>query len=325
MNRTKLLKSTFLLILAVILLVLPIIISDPYMMHIVIMVGIFIILTTSLRLTTIPGLWNLSIIAFYGIGSYAVYLLMTRLGLSFWLALLAAGIVAGIIAWGFGYVAIRTKGMYFCLLTIAFVETVRLTITEIPFLGGYKTLMVPPIDPIVIPHLFRVEFVSKASFYYLILILVAITLVVLYRIDKSRIGANLESIADSEPLAQSIGINITRYKVSAFCIGSFFAGIAGGFNASYSGVVAPEGITLWASMMVFIAVIVGGVGSVWGAVIGATILAALPEVFRGAVYYEPSLSSIVVILVVFFLPGGLITLPDWFRERVLKPISAKFK
>ena len=321
MNKIKLLKYTFLLVLVIILLILPIIMTDPYALHIVIMVGISIMLTTSLRLTMIPGLWNLAPIAFYGIGAYTVYLLMTSLGLSFWPALFAAGIVAGIIALGFGYVIIRAKGMYFLLLTIAFVEVVRLTITEVPFLGGYTSARVPAIDPIVIPNLLRVEFVSKTPFYYLIIILVTITVVVLHRIDKSRIGAILESIADSGPLAQSIGINTTGYKVLAFCIGSFFMGIAGGFYATYSGIISPQSIILWTSMMLFIAVIAGGVTSIWGAVTGAALLTALPEVFRGAVYYEPLLSAVVVILVVFFLPGGLITLPRLFREKVMKTIT----
>ena len=295
------------------------------MLHIVIMVAIYIILVSSLRLTVITGLWNLSTVAFYGIGSYTVYLLMTNLGLSFWLALLMAGIVAGIIALGLGYVTIRIKGMYFVLLTIAFVEVARLTITEIPFLGGYMCLTVPSINPIVIPHVVRVEFISKLPFYYLMLILVGITLVVLYRIDKCRLGAVLESVADHEPLAESIGINTTRYKLLAFCVGSFFPGIAGGYLASYSGIVSPQGINLGAAMAVFIAMFVGGMGSLWGAVLGATLITVLPELLRGAVYYEPLIGAIVVILVVFFLPRGLITLPGLFQERVLKPVSSRYK
>lgn len=325
MNKTKLLKLTCLLIPVIILLILPVITSDLYVLHIVVTVGIAVILAASIRLTAIPGLWNLSIIAFYGIGSYAVYFLMVYLGLSFWLALLTAGIVSGIIALGFGYATIGAKGLYFCLLTIAFVEVTRLAINEIPIFGGYRAVAVPPIAPIIIPHVLTIEFVSKMPFYYMMLILVAITLVVLHRIDKSRIGAILESIADSEPLAQSIGINITRYKVLAFCIGSFFAGIAGGFFASYSHIISPQSINLWAAMMVFIAMVVGGMGSILGPVIGATLLTVLPELFRGAVYWEPLLSAIVVILVVFFLPGGLITLPRLFQERLLKPMSSKAK
>ena len=325
MNKTKLLKLTYLSIPVIILLILPVIVSDLYVLHILIMVGIAVILATSNRLTAIPGLWNLSIIAFYGIGSYTVYFLMAYWGLSFWPALLMAGIVSGIIALGFGYATLGTKGLYFCLLTVAFLEVTRLAINEIPIFGGYKAVQVPPIDPIIIPHVLTIDFASKIPFYYLMLILVAITLVVLYRIDKSRIGAILESIADSEPLAQSIGINITRYKVLAFCIGSFFAGIAGGFFASYSQVISPQSITLWAAMIVFIAMVVGGMGSIWGSVIGATLLTVLPELFRGAVYWEPLLVAIVVILVIFFLPGGLITLPRLFKKRLLKPTSSKTK
>ena len=323
MLKTKLLKSAFPLIAIIILLILPVMISDAYVLHIVITVGVAVMLATSCRLTMLPGLWNISIVAFYGIGAYAVYMLMANLDLSFWLALLTAGVISGIIALGLSYITIRVKGLYFALLSIAFIEVVRLTIIEIPFLGGFKAITVPPIAPIVIPHVFTIEFVSKVPFYYLMLLLLAITLVILYRIDKSRIGTILESIADSEPLTESIGINTTRYKVLAFSIGSFFAALAGGFNASYSHVISPQGINLWTAMVIFIAVVVGGMGSIWGPVIGAGLLTVLPEVLRSAVYWEPLIYAIIVILVVFFLPGGLITLPGVFQERVFKLRSKK--
>ncbi len=319
---TRLLRYALSLMAIIILLILPSIISDAYLLHIVITVGIAVILATSARLTMLPGIWNVSIIAFYGIGAYAVFLLMENLHLSFWIALIIAGASSGIIALLLGYFTISIKGLYFALLSIAFIEVTRLTIIEIPFLGGYKAVKVPPIDPIVIPHLFTIEFVSKVPFYYLMLLLVAITLFVLYRIDKSRIGAVLESIADSEPLAESIGINATRYKVLAFIIGSIFAALAGGFHAVYSHVISPQSINLWAAMVVFIAVIIGGQGSIWGPVIGASLLAVLPEVFRGAVYWEPLLYALVVIFVVFFLPEGLITLPRLVQECLLKLSSA---
>lgn len=318
MNRHNLVRTTAFLILAAILLVVPIVIRDPYVVHILIMVGISIILCASLRLVLVTGIWNLGQIAFYAIGAYTLTLLMVYYDVSFWLSLPLAGIAAAVVSLGFGYLTIRIKGLYFVMLTLAFVEMIRLTIIAVPFLGAQRVMNIPPPNPIIIPYLLRVEFISKTPYYYLVLALVVITLAVLYLIDRSRMGDILKSIAASEPLCQSVGINTTRYKVLAFVICSFFAGIAGGFYAPYIGLIAPGSFTSWASIMVFLALVVGGVGSFWGPVIGASLMTALPEVLRGAVMYEPLISAAILILILFFLPGGLVSLPRVVRTRMVR-------
>lgn len=318
MNRHNLVRTTAFLILAAILLVVPIVIRDPYVVHILIMVGISIILCASLRLVLVTGIWNLGQIAFYAIGAYTLTLLMVYYDVSFWLSLPLAGIAAAVVSLGFGYLTIRIKGLYFVMLTLAFVEMIRLTIIAVPFLGAQRVMNIPPPNPIIIPYLLRVEFISKTPYYYLVLALVVITLAVLYLIDRSRMGDILKSIAASEPLCQSVGINTTRYKVLAFVICSFFAGIAGGFYAPYIGLIAPGSFTSWASIMVFLALVVGGVGSFWGPVIGASLMTALPEVLRGAVMYEPLISAAILILILFFLPGGLVSLPRVIRTRMVR-------
>lgn len=318
MNRHNLVRTTAFLILAAILLVVPIVIRDPYVVHILIMVGISIILCASLRLVLVTGIWNLGQIAFYAIGAYTLTLLMVYYDVSFWLSLPLAGIAAAVVSLGFGYLTIRIKGLYFVMLTLAFVEMIRLTIIAVPFLGAQRVMNIPPPNPIIIPYLLRVEFISKTPYYYLVLALVVITLAVLYLIDRSRMGDILKSIAASEPLCQSVGINTTRYKVLAFVICSFFAGIAGGFYAPYIGLIAPGSFTSWASIMVFLALVVGGVGSFWGPVIGASLMTALPEVLRGAVMYEPLISAATLILILFFLPGGLVSLPRVVRTRMVR-------
>jgi branched-chain amino acid transport system permease protein len=303
---------------------LPIMLRDPHWLHVVIMIGIAIMLAASLRISLIAGVFNLGQIAFYAIGAYTLALLMNNLGLSFWLCLLIAGVVAGLIALAIGYLTIRVRGVYFVMVSLALVEIVRSTIIALPFLGGYKVVVVPTPNPIIVPHLFSVEFVSKVPYYYLVLVLIAITIFVLYRIENSRIGAILKSIMDSEPLAMSIGINSVAYRVLAFCISSFFAGIAGAFYASYAGVIGPQGFNIWASIIVFIMIVVGGIGSVWGPVIGAALLTLLPEVLADIPDYEPIVYSIFVILVFFFIPEGLIGLPRLVKAKVLEPVSAKF-
>lgn len=178
------------------------------------MAGISVILCASLRLTSIVGIWNLRQVAFYAIGAYTSALLMIYYDVSFWLVLPLSGIVAAVFALGFGYLTIRVRGIYFLLLTLVLVEIVRLTITGVYHITGVQHVMkIPPHDPIVIPHLLRIEFISKTPYYYLILICVIIILAVPYMIERSRIGAVLKSIAASEPLCESIGIDTTRYRI----------------------------------------------------------------------------------------------------------------
>lgn len=318
MNRQNLTKTIAFLILAVILLAVPIVIRDPYVIHILIMVGISIILCASLRLVVMTGVWHLGQIAFYAIGAYTLTLLMVYYDISFWLLLPLAGIAAAAASLGFGYLTIRVKGLYFVMLALAFVEMIRLTIIAVPFLGAQRVMNIPPPNPIIIPYLLRVEFISKTPYYYLILALVVITLAVFYMIERSRVGSILKSIAANEPLCKSVGINTTRYKVLAFVICCFFAGIAGGFYAPYIGLIAPGSFTSWASIMVFLALIVGGVGSFWGPVLGAAFLTALPEVLRGAAIYEPMISAAILILILFFLPSGLTSLPRVVRSRMMR-------
>lgn len=325
MRRSKFKKPILYWIVASILvLAMPAMVQDPRWLHIIIMVGIAIMLASSLRLSQIAGVFNLGQIAFYAIGAYVLTSLGVYLGLSFWLCLPAAGVAAGLIALGLGYLTIRVRGVYFVMVSLALVEIVRSAIIATPFLGGYKIIEVPAPTPIIIPHLFEVQFVSKVSYYYLLLVLLAVTLAILYRIEKSGIGVTLKCIADNERLALSIGINSVGYKVLAFCISSFFAGIAGAFYATYSGIIGPQGFNVWASIIIFIMIVIGGMGSFWGPIIGAIFLTVLPEVFAGMPQYEPIIYGILVILVFFFMPKGLVDLPRLVRVKVLQPMSANF-
>ncbi len=299
-------------------LALPIIVQDPRWFHTLIMIGIAIMLTTSLRLSLVAGIFNLGQIAFYAIGAYTRALLESYFGLSFWLCLPVAGIIAGLVALAIGYLTIRVKGVFFLMISLAFVEIVRLTIMGL--FGGYKIFHISPSDSIIVPHLFSIEFTSKFPYYYIILALMVITLFVLYRIEKSRIGAVLYSIADNEPLAKSIGINSVSYRVMAFCVSSFFAGIAGAFYATYIGTVGPQGFNIWASIVLFIMIVVGGMGSLWGPVIGAIFLTVLPEFLAIIPDYAPIVYALFVILIFFLLPEGLIGLPRLIKRKVFKKI-----
>jgi branched-chain amino acid transport system permease protein len=233
-------------------------------------------------------------------------------GLSFWIAFPLAGIISAIVALLIGYPTLRIKGVYFSIITFAFAEIIRLIIIHWPsLLGGYGGLAkIPAPDPFL-----TIRFTSRLPYYYLLLALAIVTYVVMVRIDQSRLGKIFSSIHESDTLAESIGINIMKYKIIAFCIGCFFAGLSGSFYAHYFNFTSPEFFTIWQSIYCLIFVLVGGGGSVFGPLLGSFFLTLIPEILRVAKEYEPIIYAVILILIMFLLPGGLISLPMRLRGK----------
>ena len=315
MHRKHLTKLISLSTLAIMILLLPAMAhNEPFLIHMLILAGIYTILATSLHLVYLTNVWFVGTAAFYAIGAYAYALLAGGLGLSFWLCLPLVGIGVAIIALGFGYVTLRVRGIYFAILSIAFVEAVRLMFANT--LGSRMVIMAPAPSAISIPHLLTIDFVSKTDYYYLMLVLVAIVLITLYRIERSPIAAVFKAIAQNQPLAESLGIKTIRYEVLALCVHACFASIAGVFLAAYNSTVSPDSFTVWASMVVLILMVVGGMGSLWGPVIGAVLLTVLPEYLPVTPFIKNISYAGLVIICLYFLPGGLISLVQVIQERV---------
>ena len=289
----------------------PLFVTGPYQLHVLIMTGIAVILTSSLRLIFNSGQLSLGQGGMMTLGAYTSALLVTKLGLSTWIALGAGAAAGGLLALLVGYPFVRLKGIYFSLVTVFLAEVIRLigeqwrSVTG----GSLGISNIPAPDAIALSGLFNIGFGSKVSFYYLTLILVLLSLLVLYALERSRIGLTWFSVRESDSLAESIGIDTASSKVLGFCIGSFFAGLAGGLYSQYNSVITPSAFGFVYSMYVLIYMIVGGGQSFLGTILGAVILTFLPEVARPLKAYQPYIFGGVVILVMFFLPGGLVTLP----------------
>ena len=148
--------------------------------------------------------------------------------------------------------------------------------------------------------------------------LLAITFLFLYSLEKSRIGTNLKIIAQSTDLAESIGINVMRHQVLAFTICSFFGGLAGGFFASYNVIISPEGFTVGYSIILVATMVVGGMYSFWGPAVGAILLIIIPQVVPiiPAGFGEKIFYGVLLVLILFFLPKGLISLPETIKARL---------
>ncbi|WHX48290.1 branched-chain amino acid ABC transporter permease [Paenibacillus woosongensis] len=288
---------------AAVLIVLPLVLQqvNDYWMHIVIMIGIFSILSMSLNVIIgYAGQFALGHAAFYGIGAYSAALLMIHFQVSFWIALPAAAVIAGFFGFLLGTPVIRLRGDYLGIVTLGFGEIVRLI-----FVNWVDVTRGPMGLPgIPAPTLFGYTFSGKTEFYYLILALALLTFFVIHRIVHSGVGLSLMTLREDETLAQSIGIRPNKYKLLAFTVGAFFAGIAGAFWASYISFVSPDAFRYLDSVNILAMVILGGSASLPGSVLGAVILVLAPELLRYMSDYRMMLLGLAIVLMMIFKPTG---------------------
>lgn len=300
-------KIIFGLFFLVLLIMGPILRNEPYWLHILIICVYTSMLAMSWLLILRIGHLSLAHAAFMGIGGTSSALLVMETGLSFWLALPLAGIITALVAVLLGFPILRVRGIYFLIITFAFNELTVIIIRNWKFLGGYIGLIdIPGPNPIG-----AIDFSSKIHYYYLILFLAAVTILVLYRIYSSRIGRVFTSIGENEDLAQSLGINVLKYKLLAFAIGAFFAGLTGSFLVHYLNFSGAELYVTWQSLNIQIYAIVGGMYfAIGGPIVGAFFLILLTEFLEVPTGAQPLIYASILIAIIFYLRGGLITLPQ---------------
>ncbi len=313
------------LVLIAILILFPILVKNQYWARMLILIFLHIILASGLWLIMTTGQVSFCHAAFMAIGAYTSTLVVMNLGWSFWLALPLAGVVSAVVALLFGLVVLRLKGAYFFLVTFAFGEVVRLAFTNVreDVLGGPQGIMaVPPPTP-----LGPINFIPGQStpFYYLAFALMLIALFVMYRLSRSRIVSTFWAIHEADDLAESIGVPLMKNKVIAFCVGCFFAGIAGAFYAHYYMHVSPDSFTVTESINILSWAVIGGLGSWVGPIIGATVITLIGEYVRQFGMYDVLISGAIMIAIILFMPGGLFSLVPRFRERINKTTLKKLR
>lgn len=299
-------------------LIVPLLIKDLYHLHIVTMALIAGVSALGVRLILSAGHLSLGQGAFLAVGAYTSVSLVGRCGFSVWLALPLSGLVASLFALVIGWPALRLKGVYFAVLTFAVGEAVRLILINggeltggpsgIP--GGKSAIKgIPPPDILAMPGGLHVEFNSKVPYYYLALILLVVTAVVMSRIQRSRTGTILTAIEQSDSLAESVGISVTKYKLLAFTTACFFSGLAGAFFAHYIRSITPEDFTFWTSADFVLYTIIGGKGSIFGPIIGAVGMLTLSSSIAFLERYQTIVYGGFTILVLRLFPDGLVSLP----------------
>ncbi|MGD9818309.1 MAG: branched-chain amino acid ABC transporter permease [Desulfomonilaceae bacterium] len=311
--------EAILIILALVALVMmPWLTQETYVFHILCLIGINIIFAASLNAILNIGELNLAQSAFMGIGAYASTLLMTRVGLSFWFALPVAALITAAISLLIGLLTLRFKGAYFLLFTFLFAELIRILLSNfgISIFGGIPGLTNIPRPSIELGSLIKISFDSKIEFYYLILLITLGSIVILSRIDRSRTGMIFWAISQSESLTESIGINSMKFKILGVAIGCFFAGVAGSLYAHFVGIITPTDFAVHSVLAPIAYVVVGGMGTVVGPVIGTTFLMVLSHFFlRELGFYELLVYGLIIVGIIRFMPEGLISVPRFIFLR----------
>jgi branched-chain amino acid transport system permease protein len=235
------------------------------------------------------------------VGAYTYALLNVKLGLGFWEALplsLALTTLSGFIL---AIPALRLRGDYLAIVTLGFGEIVRLILNNWDSLTGGPN----GIPGIASPHTFGLSLETLNRYYYVTLAAVLLTYVVVSRVRSSRIGRAWIAIREDEIGASSMGISTMRYKLYSFAFGSFWAGLAGILFAAKMRFVSPESFTFMESVLILCMVILGGLGSIGGVIVGSAVLVILPEVLREVQSYRMIALGAGLILIMIFRPQGL--------------------
>jgi branched-chain amino acid transport system permease protein len=304
-GRRNVTKPAVLAGLVVIIALLPLALSSPYFLHILILTFIYIIAAVSLRTITISGQFPLAHGAFMGIGAYLAAMASKHLGWSPGITIPSAALITMGIGMLIGYPFARLRALYYALGSLFFgIGVVYIFQAGGIWTGGYSGLT--GIQPMFGG--------SKVAYYYFFLGLALVSLLALYRFEFSRIGVNLKAIAQSHLVASSVGINEAWYRILAVGVGCFFAGLAGAGYAHYNMVLSPASFSFMATLWLVMYVLIGGIDSFAGPIIGTFILILIPEFARGLKEYSPYLSAGILLIVVYLMPQGLVSLPGMVRE-----------
>ena len=286
----------------VFLIFLPAFLNDYYQ-DIMTLTGIYIVLALGLNIVVgQAGLLNLGYVAFYAIGAYTYAILSTTLGLAFWPGLLAGAAVAALFAFIIGLPTLRLRGDYFAIVTLGLGEITRIILNNWDGLTGGPN----GISRVGRPVLAGYSLHSTLDFYYVILVIVIITVFAMKRLMTSRIGRAWIAIREDEVAAEAMGINTFRLKLLAFVVGSALAGLTGVFFAAKMAFVSPESFTFSESVLILCMVVLGGMGSIPGIILGALLLITLPEIFRDFQDYRMLAFGIALVAMMVFRPQGLL-------------------
>ena len=293
------------LVLAVIL---PSFISS-YLLSMLVLVCIWIIVTISMNLLYgYTGQLSLGHAAFLGIGAYSFALLTVEVGLGYWPAFFVSIAITGVAGFLIGFPALRVKGPYFVLVTIAFAVIINLILlawSEVTKgANGISDIPRPPAIPL--PFGSELAFTSQVPMYYLILFFLVLIALINNRLVHSLVGRTFIAISWDEDLAQSIGVNVMRRKLLSFTISAIYTGVAGVLYASYNSVITPHLAHFIQGMNSVVFLVVGGAATVAGPFVGTLVMMAVPEALQVLPILKITINGFVLLIFIIFLPAGIV-------------------
>jgi len=346
-NDRRLLWAAFALV-AVVLLVLPFVLASygTFWVRVTNSAILYVFLALGLNIVVgFAGLLDLGYIAFYAVGAYVYALLASphfNLHLPFWIALPLGAALACLFGVLLGAPTLKLRGDYLAIVTLGFGEIIRIFLNNLSqpvnITNGPQGLYM--IDPFRIgdfsfakpEKIVGLDFSGPIKYYYFFLAVLVVVIIINIRLQDSRIGRAWEAIREDEVAARAMGINTRNIKLLAFAMGASFGGIAGGMFSAIQGFISPESFVLVESVMVLSMVVLGGMGNIWGVIIGAVLLSFVPELLRewvgpiqtalfGRMLIEPEvirmlLFGLALVLMMLFRPAGI--LPSAVRKRELE-------
>ena len=304
-------KNILIIVLLLIFLLFPWFIS-PYYLHLFILCLTWAVVASAWNLIMgYAGIYSFAQLAFFTIGSYCSGLVEIWWGFSPWLGLLIGGVGSALAGLIVTFPCLKLKGLYICLVTIAFHQVIPIFIKlAAKWTGG-------DVGMIGIPHfqLFNIDFGnSKICYFYLALLLFIFFHYFLYRIIQSNIGLAFIALRDSENFAESLGVDRQKYNVIVFLISSFITGVMGAFYIHYLNVATPRTLEIEIFAAAIMMVVIGGLGNFYGAILGAFFVTFIDEFLRTAGVFRPIIFGSIIIINIILFPKGLGKLLDSFFQ-----------
>lgn len=293
-------RYTFLTLLAAVALYLPNV-TSRYFAEVMTNAWFYVVVCLGLNIIVgFAGLLNLGYAAFFAVGAYTTGILSSHFGINFWWTLPFSALAAIIAGIAIGGPTLRLRSDYLAIVTLGFGEIIRLIARNLQITGGASGLI-----GIQRPVFFGVTLYQIKHFYFMFFILAVLAIFISYRLYDSRLGRAWQYIREDEDAAEAMGINVVSVRLYAFVIGSVFGAIAGSFMAAKMTAISPESFLFIQSIMILLAVVLGGMGKIPGVILGALVMVIFPEVFRGIGEYRMLIFGVLLLILMLYRPQGL--------------------
>ena len=298
--------------------VVPWLLPNQYLVHVVVLAGIYVILAVGLNLVMgYAGQVSLGHAGFYGLGAYVSAVLSVRYGLSPWLGMPIAAVCTGAVAYVVGIPTLRLKSYYLGMATLGIGAVLHLAFVQLHGITGGSSGLAG-----ILPwDLGPLRFTTATQHYYLVWAFAGVALWVARNLVNARAGRVLRALGESEAAAEAMGVDTAAEKRRVFVLSAVYASVAGSLYAHYITVISPEIYSFLFSVVLVLMVAIGGIGLYWGAVVGAVLLTILPEALRQFGDWEVPLYGLALIIVILFLPRGIAGLLRRERPPAPPPVA----